>query len=230
MNKISKFAAIGLLTLSGISLALPAHAIPSLRLTTGGASVTIEDGDANDERAEAGVVAYGQGIGDFFLTSSIGITKPVLGSPNAPSLDLLSVQVSASSSTSSIVVEFSDSDFFADGPTVSLPSLIGETANGTLRYQTFASLSNDEFAKDILISDSGVFQPGAFAFQDYATIALAGEYSLTAVITITHGASIVNSSFNATVEIAEPGLISMISLSGLLFAAGISTRRRQNRR
>ena len=41
MNKISKFAAIGLLTLSGISFALPAHAIPSLRLSTGGAVVTI---------------------------------------------------------------------------------------------------------------------------------------------------------------------------------------------
>jgi hypothetical protein len=49
------------------------------------------------------------------------------------------------------------------------------------------------------------------------------------VITITHGASVVNSSFNATVEIAEPGLISMITLSGLLFAAGIGTRRRQKR-
>jgi hypothetical protein len=176
MNKISKFAAFGLLTLSGISFALPAHAIPSLRLSTGGTVVTIEDGDANDERAEAGVVAYGQGIGDFFLTSSVGITKPVLGSPSAPSLDLLSVQVSASSSTSSIVVEFSDTDFHSNGPTVSLPSLIGGTANGTLRYQTFASLSNVEFEKDILISDSGVFQPGAFAFEDFATIALEGDY------------------------------------------------------
>jgi hypothetical protein len=108
--------------------------------------------------------------------------------------------------------------------------LIGGTTNGTIRYQTFASLSNALFATDILISDSGVLGPGAFSFTDFANIALAGTYSLTSVVTITHSVSVTNSSFNATVEIGEPGLISMISmisLSGLLFAAGISARRRQ---
>ena len=81
-----------------------------------------------------------------------------------------------------------------------------------------------------MISDSGVLGPGAFSFSDFASIALSGTYSLTSVVTITHSASVTNSSFNATVEIPEPGLISMISLSGLLFVAGFGAQRRQRKR
>jgi hypothetical protein len=127
-------------------------------------------------------------------------------------------------------VAFSDTDFVTPGPSITLPSLIGGTTNGTIRYQTFASLSNAVFATDILISDSGVLGPGAFAFTDFATIAMQGTYSLTTIVTVTHGASLVNSSFNATVEISEPALISLTTLSGLLFIAGFSAQRRQRRR
>jgi len=57
-----------------------------------------------------------------------------------------------------------------------------------------------------------------------------GDYSLTTIVTVTHGASSINSSFNATVEISEPALISLTTLSGLLFIAGFSAQRRQRRR
>lgn len=230
MKFISKYAAVALLTLTGAAIAMPANAVPTLRLTQGANVLLVEDGDANDGNAGAGVVSYAGPIGDFPLTSSIGITKPTLGSPLQPSLDLLSVQLSSTISSASIEVAFSDTNFTTPGPTISLPSLIGGTTNGTIRYQTYASLSNAVFATDILISDSGVLGPGAFAFSDLASIALQGTYSLTTIVTVTHGASLVNSSFNATVEISEPALISLTTLSGLMFIAGISARRRQRRR
>jgi hypothetical protein len=226
MNKISKFAAVGLLTLSGISFALPAHAIPSLRLTEGANVVTVSDNGIGDVNSDIGTVAFSGNIGSFYVPIALGVTKPILGSALSPSIDLVSLQVGGGST---IQIEFSETDFSTGGQSVDLPSLIGGTTNGTIRYQTFASLSNSLFATDIMISDSGVLGPGAFAFSDYATIALSGSYSLTSIVTITHSATITNSSFNATVEIAEPGLISMISLSGLLFAAGISARRRQKK-
>ena len=163
----------------------------------------------------------------FRVPIALGVTKPILGSVIEPSVDLVSLQVGGGSS---IQIEFSETDFFSNGTVVDLPSLIGGTTNGTIRYQTFASLSNDLFAADILISDSGVLGPGAFSFSDFASIALSGTYSLTSVVTITHSASVTNSSFNATVEIPEPGLISMISLSGLLFVAGFGAQRRQRKR
>tara|TARA_R110000868_G_scaffold39376_4_gene137119 strand:- start:37127 stop:37810 length:684 start_codon:yes stop_codon:yes gene_type:complete len=227
MNKIGKFAAAALLTVSGIALALPAHAIPSLRLTQGSNIVTISDNGAGDANTDLGAVAFSGSIGSFYVPIALGVTKPILGSVIEPSVDLVSLQVGGGSS---IQIEFSETDFFSNGTVVDLPSLIGGTTNGTIRYQTFASLSNDLFAADILISDSGVLGPGAFSFSDFASIALSGTYSLTSVVTITHSASVTNSSFNATVEIPEPGLISMISLSGLLFVAGFGAQRRQRKR
>lgn len=227
MNKISKFAAIGLLTLSGLSFTLPAQAVPSLRLTEGANIVTVTDNGVGDVNTDIGTVAFSGNVGNFYVPIALGVTKPILGSAISPSIDLVSLQVGGGST---IKIEFSETDFFEDGPFVDLPSLIGGTTNGTIHYQTYASLSNDLFATDILISDSGVLGPGAFSFTDFATIALAGTYSLTSVVTITHSASVTNSSFNATVEIAEPGLISMISLSGFLFAAAAAARRRRNRR
>ena len=213
--------------MSGIALALPAHAIPSLRLTQGSNIVTISDNGAGDANTDLGAVAFSGSIGSFYVPIALGVTKPILGSVIEPSVDLVSLQVGGGSS---IQIEFSETDFFSNGTVVDLPSLIGGTTNGTIRYQTFASLSNDLFAADILISDSGVLGPGAFSFSDFASIALSGTYSLTSVVTITHSASVTNSSFNATVEIPEPGLISMISLSGLLFVAGFGAQRRQRKR
>lgn len=232
MKFVSKYAAVALLTFSGLALAAPANAVPTLRLTTPSAAspIIVEDGSINDSNSVAGVVAFAGPIGDFALTSSVGLTKPTLGSPTKPSIDLLSVQLSSAIASASIEVAFSDTDFNTPGPTITLPSLIGGTTNGTIRYQTFASLTNTVFATDILISDSGVMGPGAFAFTDLATIALQGTYSLTTIVTVTHGANLVNSSFNATVEISEPALISLASLSGLLFIAGYGARRRQRRR
>lgn len=243
MKIMSKYAAAALLTLTGFAIAMPANAVPSIRITQGTNVLVVEDGDAND-RANlpapfpgAGIVDYFGVVGDFLVDVS-GYTKPVLGSAARPSLDFLSAQFSSSVGGSSIMVEFSDTDFITDGPTVTLPSLIGGTTNGTVRYQTFASETNDLFATDILISDSGALT-GAFSFDDYATIALQGNYSLTTIVTVEHGPSpitevgslgLVNSSFNATVAISEPALISLTTLSGLLFIAGYGARRRQRRR
>ncbi len=227
MSKIVKFAAAALLTLSGIGLALPAHAIPSLRLTEGANVLTITDNGAGDANTDLGSVAFSGSFGSFYVPIALGVTKPILGSSVTPSIDLVSLQVGGGSA---IQIEFSETGFFSEGTSIDLPSLIGGTTNGTIRYQTFASLSNNLFATDIVISDSGVLGPGAFSFSDFASIVLSGTYSLTSVVTITHGANVTNSSFNATIEIPEPGLISMITLSGLLFVAGFGAQRRQRKR
>ena len=230
MNMFSKYAAAALLALTGAAIAMPANAVPTLRLTQGANIVTVADNSLNDSSALPGVVSFSGPVGNFPVTFSTGLTKPTLGSAAHPSIDLLSVQVSSPFSNAVIEIAFSDTDFNSPGPTITLPSLIGGTTTGSIRYQTFASLSNSLFSTDILISDSGVMGSGAFSFTDYATIALQGDYSLTTIVTVTHGASSVNSSFNATVEISEPALISLTTLSGLLFIAGISARRRQRRR
>ena len=189
----------------------------------------VEDNGVGDVSNVLGSVAYSGNVDSYFVPFATRLTEPILGSNVSPSVDLASIQVGGGANNSSIVIEFSDTDFFASGPTIDLPSLIGGTTNGTIQYQTFGSLSNDLFETDILIFDSGFPGPRAFSFTDFATIALAGTYSLTAVVTITHDAAVTNSSFNATIEISEPVLIPLTTLSGLLFIAGFAARRRQRR-
>ena len=147
---------------------------------------------------------------------------------------VLSAQFSTSSAASEIVIEFSDTNFNNTSQAITLPSSIGGTTSGSVRYQTYASASNSLFARDILLADSGTMMGAfgdSFSFDDYASFALNGDYSLTTVMTISHGnGTRINSSFNATVEISEPALISLTTLSGLMFIAGLSARRRQRRR
>ena len=47
MNLISKYAAAALLTLTGVAIAMPAKAIPTLRLTQNANVILVEDNDAN---------------------------------------------------------------------------------------------------------------------------------------------------------------------------------------
>ena len=226
----SKYAVAAMLTLTGAAISMPANAVPTLRLTQRANIVTVADNSLNDSSTLPRVVSFAGPVGNFPVTTSTGLTKPILGSAAHPSIDVLSAQVSSPFSNAVIEIAFSDTDFSSPGPTITLPSLIGRTTTGSIRHQTFASLSNSLFSTDILISDSGVMGPGGFLLSDYATIAMQGDYSLTTIVTVTHGASSINSSFNATVEISEPTLISLTTLSGLLFIAGFSAQRRQRRR
>ena len=75
MNLISKYAAAALLTLTGVAIAMPAKAIPTLRLTQNANVILVEDNDANDVNSLAGVVSFAGPVGDYLLTSSVGITK-----------------------------------------------------------------------------------------------------------------------------------------------------------
>ena len=223
----SKYAVAAMLTLTGAAISMPATAVPTLRLTQRANIVTVADNSLNDSSTLPRVVSFAGPVGNFPVTTSTGLTKPILGSAAHPSIDVLSAQVSSPFSNAVIEIAFSDTDFSSPGPTITLPSLIGRATTESIRHQTFASLSNSLFSTDILISDSGVMGPGGFLLSDYATIAIQRDYSLTTIVT---GASSINSSFNATVEISEPALISLTTLSGLLFIAGFSAQRRQRRR
>ena len=233
MKTISKYAASVLVALTGLAVALPANALPTLRITQDSNVQTVADNGVGDFVPINGLVFYLGTVGTYDINVS-AYTKPYIGTAQSPSIDILSAQFSTSNAASEVVIEFSETDFNNISQAISLPSSIGGTTNGTVRYQTYASASNSLFARDILLADSGTMSGSfgdSFAFDDYASIALNGDYSLTTVMTINHGnGTRINSSFNATVEIPEPALISLTTLSGLMFIAGLSARRRQRRR
>jgi len=225
MGNSRKLAVGALAALSGMLLALPANAIPTLRITEGANIVTVTDNGTGDINPFLGAVVFSGTVGNFIVNTVSGATKPILGSSTSPLLDLNSLNINGTAG-SQIILEFSENDFTTSGQTLDLPSLVGGTTVGTLRYQTFASLTNIEFARDILIADSGIMQ-GGFLFNAVATAALSGSYSLTTVVTITHSAQFSNSSFNAILEISEPAFAPPIVIGVLVLSANMASRRRK---
>lgn len=229
MNSLSlvrKFAAPALAVAVAGLLTVSAHAAPMLRLTADGAGpITISDNGLGDFDPSAGSVVHFGPLGVFTTNITTGITKPILGGPERPEMDLNSINVS-STSGGTIKIEFSETDFNNIGSFIALSSLVGGTGDGTMQYQTYASLTNTAFATDILIADSLV-QSGLVGFQDLSNIALNGDYSLTMVVTITHDSAGQNSSFNALLEIPEPGLSPALVIGALVVTARIARRRKR---
>lgn len=227
LSMVRKFAAPALAAAVAGLLTVSANATPMLRLTQGTNQVTVTDNGTGDWDARDGALIFFGSLGVFDTNVTTGITKPILGSVGQPEMDLNSIQVS-SSSAGTIVIEFSETDFSTAGPILALASIVGGTGDGTVQYETFASLTNTNFATDIPISDT-LPQSGLVAFEDLSNVALNGLYSLTMVVTITHTSPGQNSSFNALLQIPEPGLSPALLIGALVVTARIATRRRRSR-
>lgn len=202
------------------------QATPQIEISNGVNSVVITDQGLNDLDGLQGSIVFAGALGNYFINVTTGVTKPILGSAEVPRLDLNSINVSGPAG-SVLTIRFTETDFLTPSGSADIFSAIGGTTAGTLRYQTYASLTNDPFAQDILISDSGILD-GPFVFSDLTTLAISGAYSITTVATITHsGGSNQNSSFNAVVDIPEPFLAPPVAIGALLVAGSIASRRRR---
>jgi hypothetical protein len=92
-------------------------AAPQLRLTSGADTITIVDGDANDQLASTpGVVYYNGPVGpNWTINVTIGITKPIQGTALEPYLDLDTTSVSQNAGD--LEIEWTDTDFTATNGT-----------------------------------------------------------------------------------------------------------------
>ncbi|NBP72986.1 MAG: hypothetical protein EBU57_07455, partial [Alphaproteobacteria bacterium] len=148
MNRIKKHLLIGLAALAASAVSVPAHAVPQLRLSDGINTVTVTDGGAGDINPLAGVVVFNGAIGDFSVNVTTGITKPLLGSPTDPVLDLNSIDVTGAAG-GILTIEFTETDFLSGGPTVNFSTEIGGVTADTVQFEHFASAANTGFARDI---------------------------------------------------------------------------------
>lgn len=233
MNRIKKHLLIGLAALAASAVSVSAHAVPQLRFSDGINTVTVTDGGAGDINPLAGVVVFNGAIGDFSVNVTTRITKPLLGSPTDPVLDLNSIDVTGAAG-GVLTIEFTETDFFSSGSPVNLSTTVGGVTTNTVQFEHFASTANTAFAQDIARFDSGNLK-GGFLFVDVGSSAISGEYSLTTVATITHTAGCQNSSFNSvlqgaftpTTDIPEPALAPSLVIGGLLLAGRLISRRRK---
>jgi hypothetical protein len=193
----------------------------ALRLTEGANQVTVVDGGAGDANPAAGAVTFIGDVGVFSINVSTGITKPILGSASFPEMHLNSVNVSTAPGT--LTIEFTETDFtnFASIPAFLMQ--FGGVTDGTISYSAYLDNNNTAFGQGTLIASSQLHSNGAFAEEFASNIVPSDEpYSLTQVVTITHGAGTLDTSFDATLQaVPEPGAATLaligIAIGGLSF-------------
>jgi hypothetical protein len=221
----------GMAALVAISVAPAAQAIPQLRLSDGFTTITVTDGGVGDIDANVGAIVFQGSIGVFNISVTTGITKPILGSPTEPVLDLNSIAVNGTG-PGTLTISFSETDFVSAGPSVNFLTAVGGVTAGSVVFDYYASASNANFATDLLVDTTGLLS-GPFVDTALASEALTGLYSMTTVATIIHTANGQNSSFNAnfetvsdTIEIPEAPLAPSLIAGALLLAARTIRRRK----
>lgn len=228
LSAVAGFFAAGVVTVGQVS---EADAALMLRLTSGADSVTVTDGGVGDLDGVAnGLISFnsalGGSVGNFNVNVTTGISKPIIGSPQFPQLDLNSVNVSGSGA-GSISIEVTDTNFTVSGNAL-FASDVGGTTQGSVSVSTFVDDSNTAFGQATSLADLGPFSgPGTQAFSgssaNYATLAPFSSATIVALITHTEPGQI--TSFDAAITVDAPGTLALLGIG--LVGLGLASRRRQ---
>jgi hypothetical protein len=210
-----------------------------VQLFDGTITLTVTDNQAGDMNSDLGVVVVMTQFADWTVNVTTGISKPILGSADAPHIDLSSVHVT-SNSTGSLSIRVRDTDFTSVNGALSpagFETLIGGTTGGTVTVSTYVDGSNSGFELDptgtsMLVSSLGPFAGGAFSGTTTGYVpetgSLPSPFSATIEVNIAHTTAWTSTSFDAEfVGLPEPsGAVTWLGIVSLTACACILYRRR----
>lgn len=192
--------------------------------------ISVADNGPGDQASATGVIVVQTNVGVWALTINTAITKPVVGSPTSPVMDI-NLQA-YSTAAGSLTLTFSDNNF---GPAMGILNatetgytVAGATSAATMNV--WGDPGNVTLAETdpILALPSSVLPlpPGSLTETGSGALTLGAPYSLTESTTVTaSGATIVNLDASFYV-IPEPGIPAL----GALGFAGWALFRMRNRR
>ncbi len=204
-----------------------AHAVPQLRMFDGTTTITITDSGLGDAQAAPGQVVWVGSIGNWTLNVHTGTTFPVIGSLSNPMLDL-SFNATSTGAGGTLQILFS-ADGFGPSNGNSIGAIGGTVATGgSVLYTTYGGTNNTNFSTANLLTSQGPFGAGAFSGTvSGASVNNVGPYSLTQVVSITHGSGTFQTTGDALLSVPESGTTALLLGSGLM---GIGLLARLRRR
>jgi hypothetical protein len=223
-----------IVALAVVALTPTAHAGMVLRISDGAITKTILDGSVDDAApGVAGQIVYSSPLNANWLVNvTTGVSKPLTGPATAPKIHLDSVMVS-SNTGGTLTIELTDTDFLLSSPALTaagLTSTLSLTTGGFASITQTLDPGNMEFAASgalnkIILSEPGPLSSGFYKKTGNTTIIAGSYFSLTDVVTITHGSGFTTTSFDAESTVPVPGAV-LLGILGLS-VAGLRLRKKR---
>lgn len=168
-----------------------------LDVVSQGITKTVADNSPEDFNPAVGALGYAHPMGDFLLSLTTGYSEPLVGALDTSSLGLKSVALSSTAlSELQLNIWYSDVGFVSAGDEVSGTGRLKGLTGGTTTAKAWLDDANALFGQGEQVLDFSPTSGGLNLREDFAA-PVTGEYSMTLLISITHGPGLEATTFES---------------------------------